>query len=135
MVKKYFVPRYKKINDLLRKNNVDVIFLDSDGDIHELIPLFLDSGINGVLPIEVNAGMDVVKLRKEYKNDLLLLGGIDKMEIARGKEAIKAEVDSKIKPIIDIGGFIPTIDHLAPPDISLEDFKYYIDLKKEILKG
>ena len=131
-VKKYFVPRYKKINEFLRSNGVKHIFVDSDGNIESLIPLFIESGINGVAPLEAASGMDAVKLRKEYGKDLLMMGNIDKREIAKDKKAIETEVKYK-GSIIEKGGYIPTIDHSIGPDISLENFKYYLKLKSKML--
>lgn len=135
MVKKYMVPRYKKINEFLNSFGVDIIFLDTDGNLDELLPLFIESGINGTFPIEVNAGNDVVKLRKKYGKDLLIFGGIDKMVLPKGKREIREEVYSKIVPIIDKGGYIPTIDHLIPPDVPYENFLYYLEVKGRALKG
>ena len=75
--------------------------------------------------MEVAAGMDVVALRKKFGKELLMVGGVDKREIAKGKDAIDAEV-RRIMPLLgEKGGYIPTIDHAIPPDISFGDFKYY----------
>lgn len=131
-VKKYFVPRYKRINEFLRSKGVKYIFVDSDGNIEELIPLFIESGINGVAPLEAAAGMDVVKLKKKYGRDLLMIGNIDKREIAKDKKAIEAEVMYKTS-IIEKGGYLPSIDHSIGPDISLKNFKYYLDVKRKVL--
>ena len=131
-VKKYFMPRYKKINEIIRKNGIDTIFVDSDGNIEKLIPIFIESGINGVVPLEAAAGMDAVKLQKEYGKDLLLWGGIDKRELTKDKKAIEDEIKYRTS-IIEEGGFIPQIDHSIPPDISLENFSYYIKLKNKVL--
>jgi len=133
MVKKLFVPRYKKINEKLKSHGIDIIFVDSDGDISKLIPLFIESGINGVLPLEVASGMDAVKLRKEYGRDLLMIGGIDKRQLAKDKKAIEDEVKKVIEPIISEGGFIPTVDHAVPPDVPLENFLYYLKIKNKAL--
>ena len=37
--------------------------------------------------------------------------------------------------LLETGGYIPTIDHSVPPDVSYEDFLYYLDVKSEILEG
>lgn len=134
LVKKYFVSRYRKINDVLERKGVKHIFVDSDGDISELIPLFLKSGINGVLPLEAAAGMDVVKIRREYP-ELKMIGGIDKIELTKGKAEIDMELEYKIDSIIHKGGYIPTVDHLMPPDVSYENFLYYLQKKDKLLKG
>ncbi|MBI4531594.1 MAG: hypothetical protein HY709_08725 [Candidatus Latescibacteria bacterium] len=131
MVKKFMVPRYKRITELLRKNGIDIIFLDSDGNIEELIPLWLEAGINGVYPLEVAGGMDPVALRKKYGQDLLLIGGIDKRAMAEGREAIDRELN-KLPYLCLSGGYIPWCDHLIPPDVSFENYVYYLERMKEI---
>ena len=107
-------------------------WLDSDGNVEELIPLWLESGINGVYPMEVAAGMDVVKLRREYGKDLLMTGGIDKRVLARDRKAIDEELEAKI-PLAEQGGYIPHIDHAIPHDVPYENFAYYWERKKEWL--
>lgn len=72
-VKKYMAPRYKKVVELLRSKGVDALILDCDGNCEELIPIWLDCGINALYPIERAAGMDGIKLRKKYGKDLVLL--------------------------------------------------------------
>lgn len=92
----FMLPAYRKLNDFLKKNNVGTILVDSDGDVTLLIPLLLEGGVNGIYPLEVQAGMDAVKLRKEYGKQLLLIGNIDKIAIAKGRASIEKEVETKI---------------------------------------
>jgi hypothetical protein len=132
MVKKYMVPRYKKITGLLRSKGIDIIWVDCDGNIEQLIPLWLESGVNYVWPLEQAAGNDAVALRKKYGNDLIMGGAIDKRELAKGKEAIKKEVMSKVPFLLKKGGYFPSVDHLVPPDIPFENYCYYINLLREI---
>ncbi len=95
----------------------------------------MEAGVTVTGPLEIAAGMDPVSLRKKYGKDLALWGGIDKRILAKDKKAIKEELMSKIPYLIEQGGYIPTIDHEAPPDISLENFMYYLSLKKKIAEG
>jgi uroporphyrinogen decarboxylase len=46
MFREFMLPRYKRITELARSLGIDVIFVDSDGDVSELIPLWLESGIS-----------------------------------------------------------------------------------------
>lgn len=135
LVKKYMVPRYKKVTEHLRSRGIDLIFVDSDGDISELIPLWLESGINGVWPLEVQAGMDVVKLRRKYGKDLLMIGGLDKRALAKGKDAIRDEILTKVPPLIEEGGYIPCLDHSIPPDVPFENFLYYLKTLREVIEA
>jgi len=130
--KKLMVPRYKKITTFLREHGIDIIFVDSDGNISSLIPLWLEAGINGVYPIERAAGMDPVALRKQYGKELLMIGGIDKRALAEGKEAIDKELEQLTYLFGSGGGYIPWCDHLVPPDVSFENYMYYLNRMKEI---
>ncbi len=127
--KEFMLPRYKRVTDFLRKHGVDIIWLDSDGNIEVLIPLLIEAGITCIWPLEAAAEMDPRKIRSEYGHDIALSGGIDKRAIAQGKESIEREVMSKVPQLVADGGYIPTLDHSFPPDISYENFLYYIKVK------
>ena len=132
MVRKFMMPRYKKITELLHSNGIDIIFLDSDGNVNELIPLWLECGINYIWPMEVVAGNDVVALRKKYGKDLIIGGAIDKRALLKGKEAIREEVMSKVPFLLEKGGYFPSIDHEVPPDVTFENYCYYTNTLREV---
>ena len=131
---KYMVPRYKKVTDFLRKKGCDIIIVDSDGDVTELVPLWLKAGVNGILPFEVQAGMDVNYFRAEYGKDLIIMGGIDKRALITGPKDIDAEI-MRIAPMIEKGGYIPWLDHSVPPDVSFDNFLYYMDKLEKLIDG
>ena len=131
---KYLVPRYKKVTDFLRSKGCDIIVVDSDGDVTKLVPLWLKAGVNGILPFEVQAGMDVNKFRAEYGKDLLLIGGIDKRALITGPKDIDAEI-ARIAPLIEDGGYIPWLDHSVPPDVSFDNFLYYMNQIEKVING
>jgi uroporphyrinogen decarboxylase len=124
MFREFMVPRYKIVCEFLRSRGVDLICVDSDGDIHTLIPLWLKAGLNGIWPMEVQAGMDVNSLRREYGKRLVMFGGIDKRALANGRAEIETEVE-RVWPVVDTGGYIPHTDHSIPPDVSWDDFCYF----------
>lgn len=125
------VPRYKKITSQLKKFNVDVNLLDCDGCIYELVPGWLEAGINCMFPLEA-AHTSPHKLREMYGRDLLLVGGVNKVELAKDKAAIDRELEH-LRPLMEQGGFIPCVDHRVPPDVSFENYMYYLEKKKQML--
>lgn len=131
-MKKHAVPRYRKVVELLRSKGIDIITLDCDGDIWELIPLWLGCGINGVLPNEVASGMDIVKMRKRFGKNLIISGGIDKRVLSRGKKDIEEEVMSKVPYLLSTSGYFPGIDHLVPSDVPFENYLYYLELIRKL---
>lgn len=130
--KEFMLERYKRITRVIREAGVDIIFLDSDGNIEELLPLWIEAGINGLFPMEQAAGNDILEYRKKYGKNLLMSGGIDKKALVRGRTAIDEELEAKI-PLALEGGYIPTVDHGIPPDVPYENFLYYWNRKKEML--
>lgn len=131
-VRQFMMPGYRQITDLLHQAGIDIITLDSDGNVEELIPFWLEVGINYIYPMEVAAGMDVVKLRKKFGKELRMSGGMDKRILASGnREGIREMVVSK-KELIREGGYIPGVDHVIPPDISWDSFLYYHRLLEEV---
>ena len=119
----FMLPCYKRIISVLKDFGIDKFFVDSDGNLWKIIPLFLEVGITGIFPLEVAAGMDVVELRKNFPK-LQMIGGIDKRCIAKGKKEIDEEL-TRVFPAIGKGGYIPCIDHSVPPNISWDNFSYY----------
>ncbi len=126
MFRKLIYPRYKRAMDLAHSIGVEFGWMDSDGDLRELIPDYLDLGINIVAPCEVAASMAPVELRKSFGRDLRMTGGIDKREIAKGRAAIDAEIERN-RPVIEDGGYLPSIDHSISSDISFGDYCYFIE--------
>ena len=132
--KKFIYPHLRRVVDFYKSHGVRYIFIDTDGNPEKLIPQFLDAGVDGLWPLERAADQDPIRLRKEFGRKLLLTGGVDKREIAKGPAAIDAHL-RELMPLIEEGGFIPTIDHTASPDISWENFQYYWQQKQKMLRG
>jgi uroporphyrinogen decarboxylase len=99
--------------------------------VRPLIPTFLEAGINCLFPYEVHSCCHPVELAAEYGKDLRILGGVDKMQLARGPEAIKAYLESLV-PLVERGGFIPFCDHRCPPNVKQEYYLFYLDLKEQM---
>jgi uroporphyrinogen decarboxylase len=133
--REFLLPAYRRIIGHLRRHGVEFIWLDSDGNTEVLIPLFIEAGITCHWPLEQAANMDPVRLRREYGRDLALVGGIDKRALARGRSEIDRELDRHMRPMLQTGGFIPTIDHTVPPDVPYENFIHYIERKRRIAEG
>ncbi|MCL5770930.1 MAG: hypothetical protein M1479_01450 [Actinobacteria bacterium] len=130
--KNFFLSHYKKYVSYLKKNGIEIVIVDTDGNFEKLIPLFLDAGVDGFVPMEVAAGMHPVYIRKKYGKSFAMWGGIDKRILTRDKKEIDEEI-KRISPVVEQGGYIPTIDHTVQPGVSLENFFYYLDLKKKMI--
>jgi len=130
--KKYLVPHYRRISELFNKHGVDVIWLDCDGNIELLMPLWLDAGINCMFPVEIGTwGADPVKYRRQYGKRLLMMGGFDKHILARTKADIEKEI-YRLAPLVEEGGYIGFCDHRVPPDVPLENYIFYLETVRRV---
>ena len=133
---KVVIPRYKRINKKLKKYNIDIWYIDCDGDVRPILPGFMEGGVNCLFPYEVNSCTHPADLLREYGKDLRIMGGVDKMKLIQGPDAIKEYMESLV-PIVERGGYIPFCDHRCPPDVKYEHYIYYLDLKEKMfgMKG
>lgn len=125
------VPRYQRISKKLREHGVDIYFTDCDGDVRPIIPLLLKGGINTLFPFEVNGNGNPTDVLDQYAGEIRIMGGVNKMVMARGPEAVRAYLE-KFVPWVEKGGFIPHCDHRCPPDVSQENYLAYLRIKEEL---
>ncbi|HUV08166.1 MAG TPA: uroporphyrinogen decarboxylase family protein [Spirochaetia bacterium] len=132
-VREYMLPAYRDLVAFFRDRGVRIIMVDSDGRITDLLPIWLEAGMDGCHPCEIAAGSDPVRLR-ELAPRCALIGGLDKRRIASGRAGVDRELE-RIKPVLDQGAYIPMIDHYVPPDISYDVYLYYVEKRRELLGG
>jgi uroporphyrinogen decarboxylase len=133
LFREFMLPCYRRVTSYLRRKGIDIVMVDTDGNHEVITPLFLEGGVNCVYPLEAQAGMDALVMRRKYGGELRLIGNIDKKALAEGKEAIERVVMSKL-PLMDEGGYIASVDHLVPPDVPFENYVYYVGLLRKLLK-
>jgi uroporphyrinogen decarboxylase len=127
--REFMMPYYQRFTAFCRDHGVVSIWVDSDGDMRKLIPLWIEAGVTGVMPCDVVLGqVDVMALREAFPR-LLLAGGIDKRVIEEGRtfEEIDVEIERKVRPLVRLGGYFPGPDHAWSPQASLKNFRYYMD--------
>jgi uroporphyrinogen-III decarboxylase len=128
LFKEFLLPYYQRVIPHIKKYGVKVL-VDSDGDISVMIPWLLEAGIEGVYPLERQAGVDIARIRRDYPK-FLMMGGYDKMVMSKGENEMRAEFE-RILPVMQSGGFVPSVDHQTPPEVSLANFRIYVKLFNE----
>jgi len=132
MFQRFMVPRYKRVTELLHAAGVNAVFVDSDGNLNALIPLWLDAGINGFWPLEVAAANDAVALRQKYGKDIILAGNIDKRAFLKSEDVLREEVMAKVPFLLESGGYFPSLDHIVPPDVPFAMYGCFINMLREV---
>jgi hypothetical protein len=124
----FIAPYYREIVPALRDRGITV-FVDTDGDVTSLVPWMLEVGVQGFLPLERMAGVDVNQLRTAHP-DLRMIGAFDKTTMHRGEARVRQEFE-RLLPVMRSGGYVPSVDHQTPPEVSLEDYRLYVGLLRE----
>lgn len=124
MARKFFTPCWKSWSEKAKKHGCNLVEVDSDGYIGDLIPLWIECGVNVCSPIEIAAGNNLIEYRKKFGKNMAYRGGIDKRAIAKGGKVLE-EAMGFIPFLLEDGGYIPGCDHGVPPDISWKNFIEY----------
>lgn len=130
------MPRYKRIRRKLDQHGITLWYTDCDGDVRPILPYLLEGGINCLFPFEVMGCAHPGELLDQYQGQLRIMGGVDKIQLGAGPEAIRRYLDTLV-PYVERGGYIPFCDHRCPPNVAEADYLFYLDLKQRMfgLKG
>lgn len=132
MARRFLLPTWKLWTDTVKASGCPVICIDSDGYIGQLLPLWIEAGVNCTRPVEVAAHNDIVAYRREYGTALAYRQGLDKRCLAAGGAALRDEVLRVLPPLLEQGGIIAGCDHGVPPDISWPNYVQYTRMIAEL---
>lgn len=124
----FIKPYYAKVIPRLKEHSI-ISIIDSDGDIAVPAYWFEEAGLDGILPLERQAGVNIAKLRQEHQN-MRFVGHFDKMTMDKGEAVMRAEF-KRLLPTAAKGGFMISCDHQTPPCVSYDDYQLYLSLFRE----
>ena len=128
MFDEFMRPYYDQMIPMLRERGI-IPLIDSDGDISVPAYWFEEAGLDGILPLERQAGVDIAALRRDHPR-MKFIGHFDKMTMDKGEAAMRAEFE-RLLPVAAQGGFLIGCDHQTPPGVSYDEYKVYVRLFKE----
>jgi len=127
---------YQPILEVLRRHGVETIIFRTYANARILLPIVLGWGFNCLWACEVNLeAMDYAEIRREFGRDLRLIGGIDTDVLRGDKETIRREVEGKVPPLLEQGGFIPLADGRVREIVPFENYVYYRELLEAVVEG
>lgn len=126
----FMAPYYRVITAKLKEKGIPTI-VDSDGMVEPLIDWFKGVGVDGILPLERMAGVDVNRIRQDHP-EWIMIGGYDKTVMHLGEEAMRKEFE-RLMPAVRSGRYLISVDHQTPPGVSLADYRLYLKLLREYM--
>ncbi|MCX7590610.1 MAG: hypothetical protein N2255_03170, partial [Kiritimatiellae bacterium] len=91
MTRRFCKPCWTRWSTLAKEAGVPIVEIDSDGYCGELIPIWIECGINACSPLEVAAGNDIAEFRRRFGRKMAFRQGVDKRALARGGEIMREE--------------------------------------------
>ncbi len=124
-MRELYLPFYKRIVNFLHERGITAI-CHSCGMVEKALPILVEAGFDGLNPIEIKAGCDLLKFAAEYKDHFVFIGGIDVQMLERGdKEKIRREIERVCKGMKELGArYVFSSDHSVPPTVEFETFRY-----------
>ena len=127
MYRELVLPHHARLCAHMARDGLKTI-LHSDGDVGALIPHFIEAGFAALHPLEAKANLDVRQLKPQYGDRLVLFGNIDVRKLAGGREEIEEEMRTKVTAAKEGGGYIYHSDHSVPRDVSLDNYRFAIEM-------
>ena len=125
-------PHYRRITELCAGYGLNIVSLDCDGCIDALIPTWFNNGVNTMFPIEVGTwNANIAPWREKYGKELRGVGGMNKVVFTRDHAAVDQEIE-RLKPLVDLGGYLPCPDHRLAPDSHWDNVQYYCDRMRQV---
>jgi uroporphyrinogen decarboxylase len=132
MYKELIFPGHKRLFDFAHARNLKIV-LHADGLVESLVPALIEAGLDCLQPLEVKAGMDLLKMKKLYGDQLAFIGGMDARElISNDLGRVQKELESKLPAAMAGSGYILQVDHSVSSQVNYETYKYFVDKGLEI---
>lgn len=136
MYKEFVLRAYAPILEVLRQTGVQTIVFMTYGNARLLLPAVLEAGFDCLWACEVETkDMDYLDLRREFGKSLKLIGGIDLDVLFQDKAAIQREMETKVPPLLDQGGYVPLADGRVRENIPFENYLFYRTLLEKLVRG
>jgi uroporphyrinogen decarboxylase len=132
--RRLFKPRLRRLVEHIRRLTDVRIYIHSDGAVADLIPDFIEIGIDGLNPVQYTAkGMEAVRLKQEFGNDFGFFGGgIDNEVLSYGTaEEVRRDARQQIRALAPGGGYLYATIHNMPPEVPPQNVAAFFDAGRE----
>jgi uroporphyrinogen decarboxylase len=107
--------------------------MHSCGYVEPLVPGMIEARIDCLQVIEVKAGMDLLRLYKDYGEVLSFMGGIDvRVLYSNDKNLVYRELEAKIPVVKGNYGYVLHSDHSIPNTVDYETYRYFVEKGLEL---
>lgn len=128
LYRKLVWPDHQRMACWAHERGLPFIF-HTDGDVNAVIEDYIKAGFDCLQPLEAKAGMDVRNLCPHFGDRLAFFGNNDVMIFATNdREAIEAEIASKLAAGKECRGYAYHSDHSVPPSVTWDTYRFVIEM-------
>ena len=132
MYRELIRPAHRKTIDFAHSLGLPVV-MHSCGFVEPLLPFMIEAGIDCLQAMEVKAGMDLLRIYRNFGEKIALMGGLDVRPVANNDlPGIRRELESKIPVVKQHNGFILHTDHSIPESAEYESYRYFLETGLEL---
>jgi uroporphyrinogen decarboxylase len=132
MYRELIFPAHKKLFDFAHSRKLPVV-LHCDGFVEALIPSLIEAGINCLQPIEIKAGMDLLRIKKNYGEKIALIGGMDERVLETNDlGAVERELAAKLPGAMSGGGYVLQVDHSVSHLVEYKTYRHFVERGLEL---
>ena len=125
-------PAHKRTVQWAHDKGLPVI-MHSCGFVEPLLPGMVKAGIDCLQVIEIKAGMDPIRIHRQFGEVLSLMGGIDvRILYSNDKAQIDKELETKIPVLKEGYGYTLHSDHSIPNTVNRDSYEYFIERGLEL---
>jgi uroporphyrinogen decarboxylase len=127
MYRELLFPAHRRIFQWAHDRELPVI-LHSDGFVEPLLPALVEAGIDCLQPLEVKAGMDLLRVKQRFGNRIALIGGMDARALeTNDRAAVRAELEAKLPGAMAGGGYVLQVDHSVSNRVDYQTYKFFVE--------
>lgn len=127
MYKDLLFPAHQRLFQWAHSKGLPVI-MHSCGYVEPLVPALIEAGIDCLQPMEVKAGMDLVKLKKAFGDQIAFMGGMDaRTLVSNDLAAVQAELETKLPAAMQNSGYVLQVDHSVPYQVDYDTYKFFVE--------
>ncbi len=132
MYRELVMPAHKRLFDFAHSRGLPVV-LHCDGFVEALIPSLIEAGINCLQPIEIKAGMDLLRIKKNFGDKIALIGGMDERVLETNDlAAVDRMLADKLPGAMAGSGYVLQVDHSVSNLVRYETYRHFVERGLEL---
>ena len=126
MYRELVMPGHRKTFAFAHSLGLPVI-VHSCGFVEPLIPDLMAAGMDALQVMEVKAGMDSRRIKREFGDRLALIGGIDvRCLYGNDLSTVDRELEKRVPVLMQGSGYVLHSDHSIPSNVTYETYAHFV---------